>query len=83
MQIEIKQHNGYKALFVDGQLFDWEMDTDSLLKAKKFCAENATLKKSVEGDIQKHFLESFSEFIGHPITLNEVIELIRNNKNAN
>jgi hypothetical protein len=78
--IEIKDHNGYRAIFVDGELFDWEMDLDGLQEAKKFHSGNPILKKSIEGDIQTHFLQSFSEFIGHSITLNEVVEGIRNGK---
>jgi hypothetical protein len=75
--LKIKEHNGYRAIFVDEELFDWEMDAKSLEDAKKFHSNNPSLKKSVEGDIQSHFLESFSEFIGKPITLNELVESIR------
>jgi hypothetical protein len=75
MQIEIKEHNGYGALFVDGELFDWEMDVESLKEARTFCAGNSVLQKSVEGDIQRHFLESLSAFIGRTITLEELVAI--------
>ena len=76
MIVEIREHNDYRAIFVDGHLFDWEMDLEGLKKAASFTAGNPTLQKSIEGDIQRHFVESFSEFIGRPITLIEIVEAI-------
>jgi len=81
VKVEIKDYKDedtgfeYRALFVDGVVFDWGMDNASLLRAKKF-ARNKLYEKSIIGDIQKHFLECFSEFIGQKVTLKDVINAI-------
>ena len=78
MKIGIKPHfnaetqEAYNAIYVGDILFDWDIDKESLIRAKKFAGDNKLLRKSVVGNIQKHFLDSFSEFIGKPITLAEV-----------
>lgn len=59
-------------LLVDGILFDWGIDDESLEEARKFSENNPVLRKSIHADIQQHFLESFSEFIGGKVTLSQL-----------
>jgi len=61
-------------LFVDDQMFDYMIDEDSLRSASIYCNKNPNLKKAVHGDIMKHFVDSFSEFIGRPVTLDQICQ---------
>ena len=81
LPLEIRIHKDpelgeYKAIFVGGILFDWGMPKEELDKAVKLFGNDPFLKKSVHGDIQRYFLESFGEFIGREVTINEVNEAI-------
>jgi len=64
-------------LFVDNEIFDYLIDEDSLRSAAIYCNQNPHLKNAVHGDIMKHFVESFSEFIGRPLTLEEINNSIK------
>lgn len=66
----------YNALFIDGQMFDWYIDRESLVEAKKFAQDDPVIKRSIYADIQTHFLQSFCDFIGKKITLNELNEAL-------
>jgi len=77
MKIEIKNHTNeegqsYNAIFVEDHLFDWWLDEDNLTVARQLCKKEPLMKKSVMGDIQSHFVQCFSEFIGREITLKEI-----------
>jgi hypothetical protein len=81
MRIEIKNHQDesgqtYRAIFADEQLFDWWLDEDNLTVARQLCKREPLMKKSVMGDIQSHFVQCFSEFIGREITLKEINEAL-------
>ncbi len=81
IKIEIRDHSDqdlgkYKAIFADGNLFDWGMPKSDLKQAAKFAGSDPFLKKSIHGDIQRNFLESFSEFLGKEIYIAEVNEAI-------
>jgi len=64
-------------LYVDGQMFDYLIDEDSLRSASIYCNKNPHLRKAVHGDIMKHFVDSFSEFIGRPVNLDQIYEGIK------
>ena len=82
MHLEVKQYHDtetddvYDAIFVDGMVFDWGMDKTSLLQAKRHAESNPTLQQSINDNIQIHFVESFSEFLGREVTLREINEAI-------
>ena len=65
------------AVYVDGILFDYAIDEESLWKAKMYCSNNPDLKKSVHGDIQKHFLMCFSEFVQKQVTLSDFLLAVK------
>ena len=65
-----------KALFIAGEIFDWGIEDGVLANAIKTVGDDTTMKKALYGDIQRYFLESFSEFLGRTITLAEVNEAI-------
>lgn len=66
----------YKAIFIDGQVFDWHIDRKSLVEAKRFAQNDPVMKQSIYTDIQSHFMHSFCEFIGKKITLEELNEAL-------
>jgi len=78
MKVEIRTHQDeetgdeYRAIFVENELFDWGLDPVSLRRAKILARREPLMKRSVMGDIQKHFVECFSEFVGRSVTLEEV-----------
>lgn len=65
-----------KYLSVDGEVFDWGMDLESLVGAKKVISQHKELAESVVMSIISHFLESFSDFIGKKISLAELLSSI-------
>lgn len=73
---ETREHKGQKVIFIDGLLFDFDIDEDSLKEAKRFCGDDLLLKKAVHGDIKRVFLESLSKVLGRPISIKQVNEAI-------
>ena len=53
-------------------IFDWGIDDESMGEALRFAQNDPALKKSIEGDIQQHFLFCFSDFIGRETDLKEL-----------
>ena len=77
MKLDIKEHQdeevgSYRAIFVDGELFDWGINPQELHTAKSFIIQHPEMRKSVMGDIERHFVSCFSEFLGRDITLAEI-----------
>jgi len=66
------------ALSVDGLVFDWCMEPKEFEHAKSLIEHHKGMKESIILSITNHFLESFCEFIGRKITLNELNEAILN-----
>ena len=58
-----------KDIFVDQKLFEYEVDRNSLEEAKKM---GGYYYIAAQRDIQKHFLDSFSDFMGRPITQDDI-----------
>jgi len=75
---EVRDYEGQRAVFVDGLLFDFIMEEESLKEAKRFCGDDPLLKKAVHGDIKKAFLDGMSEFLGREVTLKQVNDAIVN-----
>jgi len=60
------------ALFIDGELFDWEVDKKSIARVMQ--SRDVFLIKAVQQDIANHFLESLSEFVGRKLTKEDLDE---------
>ena len=69
-----------RVIYIDDVLFDWGMEKEHLSNAIEFTKNDSTMKKSLNEDIKRHFIESFSEFIGKEITLEEVNESIESGR---
>lgn len=65
------------ALYVNKEAFDYLIDEESLKKAKAYCEQGENYKRSVHGDIVRHFLGSFSTFIGREVSLKELLQAIK------
>lgn len=63
-----------KALFINGEKLDWSVDISSLMEASRM---GPVFFRSVQRDIEKHFVESVSEFIGRKVTPDEIKNAIK------
>jgi hypothetical protein len=58
-----------QAIYIDGELLDWQIDLDSFFDAIKMGPKFAAI---VQKDIEQHFAESVSDFIGRKVTVEDV-----------
>jgi len=65
-------------LVFDNEAFDYELAEEDLSRAVLFCGQDEASKKSLNGEIQAHFLACLSEFLGWEITLEELMAAIKN-----
>lgn len=63
-----------KAIFIDGELLDWQVDVESLMEAIKM---GPLYYKEVQKNIEKHFIESVSDTIGRKVTAEEIKNAIK------
>ncbi len=66
----LEDGNKENALFVDGEMFDWEVDKESLIEV--FATGDAAIIKAAQQDISRHYLDSLSEFIGKKIEFSDI-----------
>lgn len=64
-----KKENG---LFIDGEHFDWGIDSDDLTEVMNSGDEN--LIRMAQASINEHYLDSLSEFVGRHITPKDINE---------
>lgn len=67
-EVRINHENGIKRIFIDEELFDWNLNQDDLRRARNMGLE---YYKAAIIDVQRHFLDSLSEFMGRQITQEE------------
>lgn len=63
-----------KAIFIGGELLDWQVDINSLVEA---ISMGPIYVKAVQRDIEKHFTESVSDFIGRKVTAEDIKKAIK------
>jgi len=63
-----------KAIFIGGELLDWQVDLNSLVEAMSM---GPMYYKSVQKDIEKHFVDSVSDFIGRKVTADDIKQAIK------
>ena len=73
---EFKKDINY--LMLDNEVFDWGPDPEELQNAIKMINHNNDLKETILNSIVNHFVNSFSEFIGKKMTLDEINTSIEN-----
>lgn len=63
-----------KAIFIDGEMLDWQIDMSSYMEAMKM---GFHFRREIQRDIEKHFIESVSDFLGRNVTMEEIKEAIK------
>lgn len=63
-----------KAIFIDGEMLDWQIDMNSYAEAVKM---GFHFRREIQRDIEKHFIESVSDFIGRKVTMEEIKQAIK------
>lgn len=58
-----------KAIFIGGELLDWSVDVSSLMEAAKM---GPKFYRAAQRDIEKHFVDSVSEFIGRKVNAQDI-----------
>jgi len=79
LRFEVKMRNDpsmgiQKAVFIDGEKLDWEVDAQSLMEAMRM---GPKFFKVVQRDIERHYVESVSEFIGRQVTATDIKKAIK------
>ena len=75
-EVKMRRENGnvQKATFIDGELLDWSIDMDSYMEAVKM---GLMYQRDVQRDIEKHFVESVSDFLGRKVTIEDIKKAIQ------
>lgn len=63
-----------KAIFIDGEMLDWQIDMNSYVEAAKM---GFHFRREIQRDIERHFIESVSDFIGRKVTIEEIKQAIK------
>lgn len=63
-----------KAIFIDGELLDWQIDLMSFAEA---CKMGPAFKLEAQKNIAEHFVESVSDVLGRKVTLEEIKTAIK------
>jgi len=75
-----EKNKDIRFLVLEKEIFDWGLDDESLLRAKKLIEQKPDMRESVIMSILNHFVESFSDFLGREITLEEIIDAVEKGK---
>ena len=62
---------------VDGEIFDWGMDPESLDDARKTILHNKELTESIILSVVSHFFDCLSDFLGQKIDLEKFLVAIK------
>lgn len=57
------------AIFIGGELLDWTVDLNSIMEAAKMGPQYI---REVQKDIERHFANSVSDFLGRKVTIEEI-----------
>lgn len=69
---EMGQEDGQKVILIDGEVFDWGLDDESIEQAN----QHSDLR-SIHSQIKSHFLESLGEVLGFLPTIGEVNQALK------
>ena len=76
INIELKEIHGNKVILIDGEIFDWGLEEESLEQANQY-ASNEEILKAIQTDIRKYFLECIGEYLGFVPTMKQVNEALK------
>lgn len=63
-----------KAVFIGGEQLDWQIDISSYMDASRM---GPTFKREIQRDIELHFCESVSDFLGRKVTIENIKTAIK------
>lgn len=63
-----------KAIFIDDELLDWQIDLNSYMEAMKMGPQ---FRREIQRDIERHFVDSVSDFLGRKVTIDEIKTAIK------
>lgn len=76
IKVEIKKQENQNVLFINDEIFDWQIEEEELGDAIKFANNDEKVKKAIKADIQNFFLSCLGEVVDHKITLRELNDAI-------
>ena len=71
-KITIHNIDGINMIAVDNEVFDWGIEEEDFKTADLISKNDPFMKENFLGNIQKHFVNCFSEFIGRKTNLAEI-----------
>ena len=63
-----------KAIFIDDEMLDWSIDMNSYLEA---CRMGFMYQREAQRDIERHFIDSVSDFLGRKVTMDDIKNAIK------
>lgn len=76
IKLEIKEHDNQRVLFINDEIFDWQIEEDELNDAIKFANNEEEVKKAIKADIQNFFLSCIGEILNKDLNLKELNDAI-------
>lgn len=58
-----------KAIFIDNEIMDWQIDLNSYMEAVKM---GPMYRREIQRSIEEHFIESVSDTLGRKVTMEEI-----------
>jgi hypothetical protein len=58
-----------KAIFIDNEILDWKIDMETYMDAMKM---GPMYRREIQKNIEEHFIESVSDFLGRKVTINDI-----------
>lgn len=65
-----------RMIVVGNEVFDWGLDEEHFKIAQRVAKSDEAMKDVFLGEIQKHFVQCFSEFVGKQVTLKEISDAL-------
>ena len=63
-----------KAIFIDNELLDWQIDLNSYFDAMKMGQQ---YRREIQRNIEEHFIESVSDTLGRKVTMEDIKAAIK------
>lgn len=71
-KVTMHDMDGIRIIAVDNEAFDWGIEEEDFKTINLIAKNDPEMKNNFIGNIQKHFVECFGEFIGRPTSLQEI-----------
>lgn len=76
-EVKMRSANGgglEKAIFIDDELLDWQIDMNSYMDAMKM---GPMYRREIQKNIEEHFIDAVSDTLGRKITMQEIKAAIK------